>query len=75
MAVPPDHWEYPPVDDSVRKLWLQRCRGGASIPAYLIVNMRLNELFEFAPDPDKRNGDFYFAIREILHGPPPLDPR
>jgi hypothetical protein len=61
---------FAPLDDHVRKTWLQKCRDGASIPAFMIVNLKLNELFEFAPDPDKRNGDFYFALREKPSGPP-----
>ena len=63
----------PDIDDYARKIWLQRCRCSASIPGYMIVNLRLNELFEFAPDPDKRNGDFYFALREKPSGPPKTD--
>ena len=61
----------PPIEDYVRNIWLQSCRSCASIPGYMIVNLKLNELFVFAPDPDKRNGDFYFAIREKPDGPPP----
>jgi hypothetical protein len=61
-------------EDYVGKTWwLQRCRDHASIPAYMIVNLKLDELFVFAPDPDKRNGDFYFALREKPHGPSHAD--
>ena len=53
----------PPIDDHVRKMWLQRCRMAASIPAYMIVNLQLDKLFVFAPDTTSSNGDYYVAIR------------
>jgi hypothetical protein len=55
-----------PDDGHVRRMWLQRCRVGASIPTYIIVNLRLNEVFEFKPD--RGNRDFMFACREKPHG-------
>lgn len=58
------------MDQYVRRIWLQRCRDHASIPYYVIVDLRLDELFEFAPDPNKRNGHFWMALREKPHGSP-----
>lgn len=57
-----------------RNFWIQRCRGFASVPAFVVTNYQLNDLFEFAPDPDKRNGDFLSPIREKPNGPPQTIP-
>ena len=61
-------------NSTARNYWIQRCRTQASVPAYVVINYQLNDLFEFAPDPDKRNGDFLSPIRGKPNGPTQTTP-
>jgi hypothetical protein len=56
----------------LRNWWAQRCRIGASVPAYVVIEYNLREFFEFAPD--LKNGDFYRPIRELPHGASQANP-
>ena len=59
-------------EDYVRKFWLQRCRDGASVPKQLIVDLALDQVFEFRPH--TFNSDFNVVTREKPHGPPQAHP-
>jgi hypothetical protein len=56
----------------LRNWWAQRCRIGASVPRYVIVEYDLGELFEFAPD--LKNRDFGRPVREKPNGASQANP-
>lgn len=58
----------------VRAFWVQRCRGGADIPRYVIDNFKLDDLFEFAPVSSRFNADFLRPIREKPGGATQANP-